>query len=119
MIDYARVSRAYGNQLLDLQRNALMRASVEANRICEDETSGRKDHRPGLGACLKTLQPGNTFVVCRLDRLGRDLKHLMNTVDDLRGRQVGFRMLAGAALRSTPAPRMAPGVRDPCIPGGV
>jgi DNA invertase Pin-like site-specific DNA recombinase len=45
--------------------------------------SGRKDDRPGLQACLKALQPGNTLVVWKLDRLGRDLKHLINTVDDL------------------------------------
>ena len=96
LIGYAPVSKADGSQLPDLQRDALMRADVEAKRIYGDEASGRKDHRPGLEACLKTLQPGNTFVVCKLHRLRRDLKHLMNTVDDLRGREVGFRVLAGA-----------------------
>ena len=96
LIGYARVSKTDGSQLLDLQRDALMRAGVEAGRIYEDQASGRKDHRPGLEACLKALQPGNTFVVWKLDRLGRDLKHLVNTVDELRGREVGFRVLAGA-----------------------
>ena len=96
LIGCARVWKADGNQLLDLQSDALVRADVKAKRIYGDEASGRKDHRPGLETCLKTLQPGNTFVVCKLDRLGRDLKHLMNTVDDLRGREVGFRVLAGA-----------------------
>ena len=42
------------------------------------------DARPGLTACLKALQPGNTLVVWKLGRLGRDLKHLVTTVDDLR-----------------------------------
>ena len=96
LIGYARVSKADGSQLLDLQRDALIGAGVGADRIYEDHASGRKDHRPGLEACLKALQPGNTFVVWKLDRLGRDLKHLVNTVDELRGREVGFRVLAGA-----------------------
>ena len=96
LIGYARVSKADGSQLLDLQRDALIRAGVEADRIYEDRASGRKDHRPGLDSCLKALQPGNTLVVWKLDRLGRDLKHLVNTVDELRGREVGFRVLAGA-----------------------
>ena len=96
LIGYARVSKADGSQLLDLQRDALTGAGVEADRIYEDQASGRKDHRPGLEACLKALQPRNTLVVWKLDRLGRDLKHLVNTVDELRGREVGFRVLAGA-----------------------
>ena len=70
-------------------------ASIE-DRLYEDRASGRKDHRPGLDACLKALQPGNTIVVWKLDRLGRDLKHLVSTVDDLRARDVGLRVLAGA-----------------------
>ena len=96
LIGYARVSKADGSQLLDLQRDALLDAGVAAQRIYEDRASGRKDHRPGLDACLKALQPGNTFVVWKLDRLGRDLKHLVSTVDELRERGVGLRVLAGA-----------------------
>ena len=57
--------------------------------------SGRKDDRPGLNACLKALQPGNTLVVWKLDRLGRDLKHLVKMLDDLRSRNVGLEVLAG------------------------
>lgn len=96
LIGYARVSKADGSQLLDLQRDALTDAGVEVDRIYEDKASGRKDHRPGLDACLKALQPGNTFVIWKLDRLGRDLKHLVATVDELRDRGVGLRVLAGA-----------------------
>ena len=96
LIGYARVSKADGSQLLDLQRDALTGAGVTEDRIYEDQASGRRDHRPGLEACLKALQPGNTFVVWKLDRLGRDLKHLVTTVDALRARGVGLRVLAGA-----------------------
>ena len=96
LLGYARVSKADGSQLLDLQRDALTDAGVAEERIYEDRASGRKDHRPGLEACLKALQPGNTFVVWKLDRLGRDLKHLVSTVDELRECGVGLRVLAGA-----------------------
>ena len=96
LIGYARVSKADGSQLLDLQRDALLDAGVDEERLYEDRASGRRDHRPGLEACLKALQPGNTFVVWKLDRLGRDLKHLVTTVDELRDRGVGLRVLAGA-----------------------
>ncbi len=85
LIGYIRVSKSDGSQLLDLQRDALQAAGVAPNRIFEDLASGRKDDRPGLVACLKALQPGNTLVIWKLDRLGRDLKHLVNTVDELNG----------------------------------
>ena len=61
LIGYARVSKADGGQFLDLQRDALVGAGVEKDRIYEDRASGRRDHRPGLEACLKALQPGNTL----------------------------------------------------------
>lgn len=95
-IGYARVAKADGSQLLDLQRDALIDAGVTADRIYEDRVSSRKDYRPGLEACLKALQPGNTLTVWKLDRLGRDLRHLVAMVDDLRDRNVGLKVLAGA-----------------------
>lgn len=94
-----RVSKHDGSQCLDLQRDALLQAGVPTERIYQDLASGRKDARPGLDACLKVLQPGNTLIVWKLDRLGRDLKHLVNTVDDLRARQVGFKVLAGSGVQ--------------------
>ena len=96
LLGYARVSKADGSQLPDLQRDALIDAGIVAERIYKDRASGRKDYRPGLEACLKALQPGNTIVVWKLDRRGRDLKHLVSTVDELRARDVGLRVLAGA-----------------------
>ncbi len=96
LIGYTRVSKADGTQLLDLQRDALLEAGVDEERIYEDHDSGRHDHRPGLEACLKALQPGNTFVIWKLDRLGRNLKHLVTTVEELNSRGVGLRVLAGS-----------------------
>lgn len=63
LIGYARVSKADGSQLLDLQRDALIEAGVDSERIYENKASGRKDHRPGLDACMKALQPGNSLVI--------------------------------------------------------
>jgi DNA invertase Pin-like site-specific DNA recombinase len=99
LIGYMRVSKSDGTQTLDLQRDALLQAGVPAERLYEDLASGRKDARPGLDACLKALQPGNTLVVWKLDRLGRDLKHLVSLVDDLRQREIGFKVLTGAGAQ--------------------
>jgi DNA invertase Pin-like site-specific DNA recombinase len=102
---YIRVSKRDGSQVLDLQRDALTEAGVDASRIYEDLASGRQDDRPGLSSCLKALQPGNTLVVWKLDRLGRDLKHLIGLVDLFQQRQVGFKVLAsvGAQVETTTA----------------
>lgn len=98
LVGYVRVSKSDGSQTLAPQRDVLIAAGVEPDRIYSDLASGRKDDRPGLNACLKALQPGNTLVVWKLDRLGRDLKHLV-TVDDLRTRNIGLKVLAGAGAQ--------------------
>lgn len=99
LVGYVRVSKNDGSQTLAPQRDAMIASGVDSNRIYEDLASGRKDDRPGLNACLKALQPGNTLVVWKLDRLGRDLKHLVTTVDDLRSRNVGLKVLAGTGAQ--------------------
>lgn len=83
-----RVSKADGSQVFDLQKDALLTAGVDAERIYKDLASGRFDDRPGLKDCLKALQPGNTLVVWKLDRLGRNLKHLVTLVDELRQKKL-------------------------------
>ena len=95
-LGYMRISKSDGTQTLDLQRDALNAAGIPTARLYHDLASGRHDARPGLSACLKALQPGNTLVIWKLDRLGRDLRHLVATVDDLRQRDVGLRVLTGA-----------------------
>lgn len=99
LIGYMRVSKQDGSQCLDLQHDALIEAGVAPERIYKDLASGRKDARPGLEACLKSLQPKNTLVVWKLDRLGRDLKHLISTVDNLRKQDVGFKVISGAGAQ--------------------
>ena len=99
LIGYMRVSKSDGSQVLNLQRDALLAAGVLPDRLYEDMASGKRDDRPGLTNCLKALQPGNTLVVWKLDRLGRDLKHLIGLMDDLRRREVGFKVLTGAGAQ--------------------
>jgi DNA invertase Pin-like site-specific DNA recombinase len=95
LIGYMRVSKADGSQLLDLQRDAMLAAGVEAGHLYDDHASGKRDDRPGLEACLKSLRKSDTLVTWKLDRLGRDLRHLVNLVHDLTSRGVGLKVLAG------------------------
>ena len=105
LIGYARVSKADGSQVHDLQRDALTKAGVKSAHIYEDNASGRRDDRPGLEACLKALRTGDTLVIWKLDRLGRNLRHLVNLVGDLTAREVGLKVLAGegASIDTTTA----------------
>lgn len=95
MLGYMRVSKADGSQTTDLQRDALIAAGVEPERIYEDHASGKRDNRPGLDACLKALRENDVLTIWKLDRLGRDLRHLVNTVHDLTKRGVGLKVLTG------------------------
>ena len=89
LIGYARVSTA--GQDLALQRDALGRAGCD--RIYDDTGSGSVRHRPDLDACLDYLRARDTLVVWRLDRLGRSLRHLVETVNALAERGVAFASL--------------------------
>lgn len=106
LIGYARVSKADGSQVIDLQRDALAKAGVDLeHHLYTDAASGKRDDRPGLDACIKALRHGDTLVVWKLDRLGRDLRHLVNLVGDLTKRGIGLKVLAGegASIDTTTA----------------
>lgn len=105
LVGYMRVSKTDGSQSTDLQRDALRAAGVEPDNLYEDQASGKKDDRPHLTACLKALRHGDTLLVWKLDRLGRDLRHLVNTVHDLTDRGIGLKVLTGegAAIDTTTA----------------
>ena len=82
-------------------------------QIYQDRASGRLDARPGLDATLKTLRRGDTPVVWKLDRLGRNLRHLVNTVHDLNKQGVGFKVLTGHGASidtTTPAGKLVFGI---------
>ena len=105
LIGYMRVSKADGSQATYLQQDALIAAGVAATHLYEDMASGRQDDRPGLAACLKALRECGSLVAWKLDRLGRSLRHLINTVHDLTARSVGLKVLTGhgAAIDTTTA----------------
>lgn len=92
LIGYARVST--GEQTIDLQKDALEKAGCE--RVFADTVSGSTTARPGLTEALGFVRTGDTLAVWRLDRLGRSLRHLIDTVSDLQKRAVGFRSLTEA-----------------------
>lgn len=105
LVGYMRVSKADGSQATDLQRDALTAAGVGPGQLYEDKASGKREDRPELLSCLKSLRAGDTLMVWKLDRLGRDLRHLVNIVHDLTERGIGLKVLAGqgAAIDTTTA----------------
>ncbi|MEC5201183.1 DNA invertase Pin-like site-specific DNA recombinase [Arthrobacter sp. PL16] len=74
---YMLVPKSDGSQTTDPQRDALLEAGVDEAQLYEDLASGKKDDRPGLAACFKTLRDGDTLIMWKLDRLGRNLHHLV------------------------------------------
>ena len=109
LIGYARVSKSDNSQVLDLQIDALINSGVKEENIYSDKISGTKDERPGLENCLKALREDDILVVYKLDRLGRNLKHLIQTVEDLTKRKIGFKVLSGQGVNidtTTPAGKM-------------
>jgi DNA invertase Pin-like site-specific DNA recombinase len=97
LIGYARVSTS--DQTLDLQKDALQKAGCD--RIFTDTASGAKSERTGLDEALSHLRVGDTLVVWRLDRLGRSLKHLIETITALDNRKIGFKSITEAIDTAT------------------
>jgi DNA invertase Pin-like site-specific DNA recombinase len=89
LIGYARVSTS--DQTLDLQKDALQKTGCD--KIFTDTASGVKAERMGLDEALNYVRPGDTLVVWRLDRLGRSLKHLIETITGLNDRKIGFKSI--------------------------
>ncbi len=103
-VGYARVSTSTGDQRLDLQLDALTQAGCE--KIFTDTASGAIANREGLEECLSFVRPGDVVVVWKLDRLARSLTHLINVVNDLERRQVGFQSLTESIDTTTPTGRL-------------
>src|SRR5438067_3212449 len=97
LIGYARVST--GDQTLDLQRDALRTAGCID--IYEEQASGARVQRPALAAALRACRQGDTLVVWKLDRLGRNTTHLIEIADDLAQRVIGLKTLTGFAIDTT------------------
>ena len=102
-IGYARVSTH--DQDLALQRDAL--AVEGCTCVFEDQgVSGAKMARPGLDEALAYLREGDTLVIWKLDRLGRSMKHLLETITDLEARGIGVKSLTEAIDTTTPNGRL-------------
>ena len=101
-IGYARIST--DDQTLDLQRDALTKAGCD--QLFTDTISGAAADRPGLTQALAYARSGDTLVVWRLDRLGRSLRHLIETVTDLEQRGVHFRSLTEAIDTTSPGGKL-------------
>jgi DNA invertase Pin-like site-specific DNA recombinase len=101
LIGYARVSTL--DQNLELQREALTKAGCQ--KVFEDKVSGTRTDRPGLATALEMLREGDTFVVWKLDRLGRSVKQLINLVSGLHKQSVQFKSLTDAIDTGTPSGR--------------
>ena len=108
-IGYARVSTIEQN--LDLQEDALKAAGCE--KVYTDKTGGTRAEQPGLERALADLRPGDKLVIWKLDRLGRSLKHLIETVTGLSDRGVGFRSLQEAIDTTTSGGKLV----LPCLRG--
>ena len=104
LIGYARVSTP--EQSLDLQRDALLAAGCDPQHLYTDVASGAKAERPGLEAALHYLRAGDTLVVWKLDRLGRSLTHLIETVHALEARGIGFKSLQESIDTTTPGGKL-------------
>ena len=102
LIGYARVSTIEQN--VTLQIDELKKAGCE--KIFRDKVSGAKTERPGLQEALDFLREGDSLVVWRLDRLGRSLKHLLETVSMLEERGIGFRSLQESIDTTTSGGRL-------------
>src|SRR5260370_13220624 len=89
LIGYARVSTQ--DQTLHLQKDALEK--IGCSKIFTDTISGATTERKGLDEALTYVREGDNLVVWRLDRLGRTLKHLIETITHLRKRHIGFKNL--------------------------
>jgi len=102
LLGYARVSTTVQDPAL--QHDALRGAGCW--RTWTDTASGSKTDRPQLGEVMAALRPGDTLAVWRLDRLGRSLPHLIDTVRVLQERGVGFRSLQESIDTTTPGGRL-------------
>lgn len=101
LIGYARVST--NEQNLDLQIKAL--EQIGCSKICEDKTSGYRSLRPGLEKAIELLREGDIFVVWKLDRLGRNIKDLIDFIKNLESKKIQFRSLTDSIDTTTPSGR--------------
>ncbi len=92
-IGYARVSTARQSESLNTQREALVDAGCDPKHVYADKISGAKWSRPELEKALAFMREGDTLVVTRLDRLGRNVRETIMTISDLGERRMNVQVL--------------------------
>jgi len=102
LIGYARVSTQ--DQTLDLQKDALEK--IGCSKLFTDTASGAKTERKGLEEALNYVREGDSLVVWKLDRLGRSLQHLIETITDLNNRNIGFKSITENIDTTTPGGKL-------------
>jgi len=102
IIGYARVSTE--GQELTAQLEQLNGAGVD--KVFKEKASGVKQDRPQLTAMIDTLREGDTVIICKLDRIARSTKHLLEIVDQLEAKQVAFKVLNINLDTSTPTGKL-------------
>lgn len=102
LVGYARVSTQ--DQKQELQTDALQKSGCE--KIYKEKASGAQRERPALNAALEYLREGDTLVVWKLDRLARSLRQLIETVELLENRNIGFRSLTENIDTTTPSGKL-------------
>jgi len=102
IVGYARVSTQ--DQSLELQLDALRVAGCE--QVFSEKITGKSRERPELTTCLKVLRKGDVLVVWKLDRLARSLKDLVELINELESRQIGFRSLTESIDTTTAGGRL-------------
>lgn len=109
-VEYLRTSTPH--QSSDLQRRAVIDAGVPGDSIFEEVISGASvaTSRPGLVAAIQRCRPGSTLVLWRLDRLGRSLVDVVNTVDQLAAREIGVQSISDGISPSTTHGRLMLGL---------
>ena len=101
-IGYARIST--DEQTLALQEDALSKAGCR--KVYRDVASGVNAERPGLAQAREQFREGDTLVVWRLDRLGRSLQHLIETLTALDKQGIGFKSLTESIDTTTPGGKL-------------
>ncbi|TPP09431.1 recombinase family protein [Rhizobium glycinendophyticum] len=103
MVAYIRVSSV--GQSLEVQRDAVLRAGVQADHVFEEKRSGLDSARPALREAMRFVRKGDLFIITKIDRLARSAVDLLTIVNELKAKEVALRVLDQSIDTATPEGR--------------